>query len=393
MPNGLARPLAAEPRGGRHRRLASRHDEARPVRQARLRALGVDHQHHRGRGVRDAGEICGHGGRGGGEQPRRLVGRGGEHDRIGLDRVAPVERDPSRLDGRHRRTRSHAAGQTGGELVGQPLYAAAGSHEHGAELRPARQLRRRLRPAEEAPLRPFPRHEVRERRLHAQPVDVAGVEAGEQRAHREVGRLVAEPPPQQRTERLVAVALAGLPHEILGGAALPGRGQTRPPEEVADVAGDAERRVLQQRHEAGVGPQVRARRPRDLELDAELPAELDRPRLTSEERVGAGRQRQVADVDAAELAAGPRTGLQDRDVDRWVGLREAVRDGEARDPAADDHDPPSTRRAHPTGTCAMWSRTTWASTSRYSGSALGMRVRANVTPASSAICFASMSRS
>ena len=48
----------------------------------------------------------------------------------------------------------------------------------------------------------------REERAHRQPVDVAGVDAGEQRLGEVVDRLLAEAAPDERADRFVLVAAA-----------------------------------------------------------------------------------------------------------------------------------------------------------------------------------------
>ena len=75
---------------------------------------------------------------------------------------------------------------------------------------------------------------------------------------------------------------------------------------------------------------------------------------------------------------------------RLGGAGEPQGRGETGDAAAHDHDP---RPLGHEDTSDRWSRTTWAKTSTNPGSALGIRVRSNRTPASSAIARASMSRS
>ena len=135
--------------------------------------------------------------------------------------------------------------------------------------------------------------------------------------------------------------------------------------------------------QSAIGPEVGTLRARGHQLagQAELPAEVDRPRLASDERIGPRLEPQVAHLRRPELAAGSIGRLVNGDVD--PGRGQPVRGRQAGDPAPDDVD--ATRKAHLAGTSARCSRTTAASTSRYAGSAFGIRVRSNRVPARSAI--------
>ncbi len=75
------------------------------------------------------------------------------------------------------------------------------------------------------------------------------------------------------------------------------------------------------------------------------------------------------------LPPGRSSGLEHGHIERRVPLDQAVRDGETADAAPDDRDPSAQTR-----TSARWSRTTCARTSRYAGSAFGIRVRAKPMP-------------
>ena len=166
----------------------------------------------------------------------------------------------------------------------------------------------------------------------------------------------------------------------------PGHRNTSP-----NVARDPERRTLRERNQPAIGPKVGAVHAGadELTAQAELTAEFDRPRLASHERVGPGLELKAPDPDMRELAADPVGSLANRHVD--AGVHEPIRRRQPGDAAADDHD--ASGAAHPAGTSDRCSRTTVARTSRYAGSAFGMRVRSNRSPASSASCRASMSRS
>ncbi len=94
----------------------------------------------------------------------------------------------------------------------------------------------------------LPLLQLGERGLDGQVVDVAGVEPGEQRGERTIGRLVTETPAQQRAERFVT-AVPSLPdHEVGERASAAAARQPRPPERVAEVPRDPERRSRRIRH-------------------------------------------------------------------------------------------------------------------------------------------------
>src|SRR4029077_17605142 len=113
---------------------------------------------------------------------------------------------------------------------------------------------------------------------------------------------------------------------------------TGPAEDVADVAGDAERRIVLERYEAPIRPRrgPRAARRPELRRDPELLAERNGPRLACQEGVGARRKDHPAHLDAPQLASRARSRLHAAHLERGVGLPEPVRRGETTHPAADD---------------------------------------------------------
>ena len=129
-------------------------------------------------------------------------------------------------------------------------------------------------------------------------------------------------------------------------------------------------------------------RPRGVERQAEVTAEVHAPGLPRRQRVGARLERQVSHVERRRHD--PAVGVFPFEHDGiGAGTQEVVRGRQPRDAAAHDGDP----AAHASRASARWSRTTSARTSRYSASAFGIVVRTNRIPAPSATAFASMSRS
>ena len=59
------------------------------------------------------------------------------------------------------------------------------------------------------PALPLGLEQPRKQRAHRQALDVAGVDAGEQRLGQVVDRLLAEAPPHERADRFVVVATRG----------------------------------------------------------------------------------------------------------------------------------------------------------------------------------------
>ena len=318
-------------------------------------------------------------------QASRLERRHRQHG--GRD-VASLRHVGERAD---RRPRHDPVAQRGSERIGESFHPTLRLHEHRRGRPAASRAHRGLRSADQAPLRRLPRHQLRERGERGQPVDVPRVEPRQEGCHRHVGRLITQAAAQERTERFLGSVLTFASQQVLSCPAPPGPGHAGPAHHVADVAGDAERRVLQERHQPAIGPEVRTLRARcdELPRQSELPAEVHRPRLARDERVGTRLQTDVPHLHGAELAARTVGRFVHGDVD--AGRGQPVRGRQAGDPAPDHRDPAGHR--HLAGTSATCSRTTSASTSRYSGSAFGMRVRSNRVPACSAISRASMSRS
>ena len=183
----------------------------------------------------------------------------------------------------------------------------------------------------------------RHRRAHAERVGAPGVDAAEQRVDETVGHLVPEPGPHQLADGDVA---ARLPRRRDGrrAARRARRATARPP-----AASGSPGTPMTVR---GGSPTVR---PPTRSADAAEPGctswssrpELGDPRrrlgTTRQEGLGARVDTTAADLQGRELAAERARGLDDDDV--RLGTQEgaqAVRRGQARDPAADDEDAVST---------------------------------------------------
>ena len=173
------------------------------------------------------------------------------------------------------------------------------------------------------------------------------MEPGEERRDRPVGGLIAQAAAEQLAERLLD-AVAALPLEEIRErpCASPPR-EARPPEHVADVARDPERRVAEGGDETGVGPQERARRARRDHRETEVTAERDPPGLPRGERIRAGLQREVADRDGRRDHAAVRDRLLEHDG-FGARLPQPERRGEPGHTAADHGD----AEAHDAGTRA-----------------------------------------
>ncbi len=163
--------------------------------------------------------------------------------------------------------------------------------------------------------------------------------------------------------------------------------QARPPRELLQLGGDAERGGRQGR-EPPFGPRVGAARARLHELETELAAEVGRPGLARDERVRAGLEIQIPDPRRAQAPARPPVALQDGHLERGIRAQQPIRGGEAGDAGSDDDD--AVRHA---AAAARRARTTSASISTKAGSAFGISVRTSRIPASAAMRVASTSRS
>ena len=280
------RPLAADPRARRHRRLAARDHEPRSLRQRGLRPVAVDQEHHAGRRVRDgarspdaAGAV--------GPQRAFAASNAGTASTMALASPRVPERPPAI---RPARRSTHPVAQRRGERVGQASDAALRLHEHRGRAS-------RGGPSASAACDPRIRlpcvashvsssgNVARADRRSTSPA----YKPGEERRHRQVGRLVAQPPAQQAAQRLLDSVLPLAAQQILGGTAPAGPRQAR-----ASGTRRRCRRGSRTAHPWGtaparVGPQVRALRAGGHELSGqpELPAEVHRPGLARDERIGA----------------------------------------------------------------------------------------------------------
>jgi hypothetical protein len=173
------------------------------------------------------------------------------------------------------------------------------------------------------------------------------VEPSEERRDRPVGGLIAQTASEKLAERLLdRVAALALEEIRERPCASPPR-EARPPQHIADVARDPERRVTQGGDETRVGPQERAGGTRWDHRETEVTAERHPPGLPRRERIRAGLQREVADRDGRRDHPAVRDRLLEHD---GLGARlpQPERRREPGDPAADHGD----AEAHDAGTRA-----------------------------------------
>jgi hypothetical protein len=256
----------------------------------------------------------------------------------GIDRLGPVfQLDDTFSDMGHLGSGADTVAEGTREGVDQLPHPPSGPEEQRTGISVARRPLRGLRATDQAPLGPLPRHELGERRRRRQAVDVAGVEAREERGDRSIGGLVPEPAAEQLTEGLL-YAVSTLPlHEIRECPDPPARGQARPSEHVSDVAGDPEPGTGEVRHQPGVRPEESTRGSGGDEAQSEIATERRARRLPGRERVGTRLEQQASHLDGGRdhPAMGARAfehdGIRSRPLQMEGG-------GESRDACADDGD-------------------------------------------------------
>ena len=247
---------------------------------------------------------------------------------------------------------------------------------------------RGLRAADQAPFVALPRARAPgTSRRRAEPVDVAREQPAEERCRSHVGRLIAQAPTHQRTERLLGPsAVCGLRNRSVQRAGAlpapdtPGQRMTSP------MSPGMPNGAPQERDQPAIGPEARALRARVRAAPAARALGTGPPPTACGRRTSPAPRLELETsptVHGAELAAGRARTFEHGDVERRP-LGQPVRGRQAGDPAA----PITTTRPGivispaPPPAC---SRTTSASTSRNAGSAFGISVRSNRAPACSAI--------
>src|SRR4029453_16756338 len=243
---------------------------------------------------------------------------------------------------------------------------------------------------DQAALSALPLDQLRERRERTQAVDVASEQPAEQWSHERVGRCVADPATKQRAELFIPLLPARLLHQVTQRVDPSTPRHPVPAPELPRVDGDPER-TTGKATEPFVRPDERdaGRRSHELASQAEVPRELDRPRLPSDERIRTRVELEVPDSGRADLA--PRLGasFQYHHIHVLRPGDQPVRRGQAGHPSAHDHD----ASAHAAATSPRCSRTIAARARTNAGSAFGISVLVNSIPTSCATAFASISRS
>ena len=149
----------------------------------------------------------------------------------------------------------------------------------------ARGVRCDEEPAQHAAVRPFELDEAREQRMDRQALDIAGVDACQQRLGEIADRLVAEAAPDELSDRLVVVA------RFVGGIKLPRAIRNLPRHENSGVDTSGPRRVGMPRNDAsGSGTSVPPRRTKAVRggsvgeqpvAETELAAQSQQPRASA----------------------------------------------------------------------------------------------------------------
>ncbi len=203
------------------------------------------------------------------------------------------------------------------------------------------------RAADQAPVLLFELGELGEGGLEAERVDVAGVEAAEERLGQALERLAAEAAADEAADGLVrGVAPAG-DDQVEAHAELARPGEEPALREREDAGGDGEDEALRQGVEdaalADVHLAVLLGGAHQAVAQAELPAELDGLRARGDEGVRAAVEHAPVAPLGEDVAAEARPRFEDGDGEGGAprvpaGLEEAVCGGEAGDPPADDDD-------------------------------------------------------
>src|SRR5207244_10210353 len=179
--------------------------------------------------------------------------------------------------------------------------------------------------------------EPREERANRQPLDVAGVDAGQQWLGEIGHRFAAESPPDEATDRLVALVAAPGSPQLRSHPQLAGPREETRPNERAERRRNAEdgrgRERMQPSSALNVGEPWFSRGHEPI-AEPELLAQPDRPGFLREQGVGPGVDREAVDLLAEDDAAGARGAFQDREPD--AARVQLVAGRKAGDASADD---------------------------------------------------------
>jgi hypothetical protein len=177
-----------------------------------------------------------------------------------------------------------------------------------------------------------------EGRQDREPLGVARVDAGQERLPEPLDRLLPEPAPQERRDRLVPATVAARDHQVEAHAELAGPGEEAAAGEGQDPRRDGQHHALGKGMELTSvedvdGPQVGVRGHEPL-AEAELPAEGDALRLLGEHRVGPALEQEAVPRLRPDHPAEPRPCLEQEVGD--LALVKGVGSRQPRDAASDD---------------------------------------------------------
>ena len=172
---------------------------------------------------------------------------------------------------------------------------------------------------------------------HAQPVAVAGVDAAEQRVDEPLEHVVTELRAHQRADRDVVVRSErrrGRMHVHVGSVTMPDARSASRSVGTPSTSPSGSRRSAPSHHTyaADVAGDT------SVAVDAELAAQLEAPRHTGEERVGAVVDQPAGERRRASLPPN-RSAPRGRRLARPAAAGELVRGGQPGDAAAHDRDP------------------------------------------------------
>ena len=217
--------------------------------------------------------------------------------------------------------------------------------------------------ADQAAVLPLQRDELGEGGRDAERVDVARVDAPEQRRREPLERLAPEPPADEAPDGLVARVVPPRQDEIEPHARLARPREERAPGEGEDARGDRQDEALRERVQDAVALDVDLAVPRvgldEPVAEAEVAAELGGLGAGGDERVGPALDDEAVAPLGDDVAAEVGARLEERDGEGRAGAvaagaEEAVGGGEAGDASADDDDavherPGSKGRAYTAG--------------------------------------------
>ena len=335
------------------------------------------------------------------QHARGLVRLGRQDERVGLVGGPARGGDPppsvlARHAGDALLQAHRPRGEPRGERLDELLHAPGEGHEErpAGPARP-RVLRRGLpgrapEGQDHAPLAPLHLEEARHGRRQRQLVGIRGVDARDQRLGDALERLAAEPPPHERAEALVGIA-AARQHQVARHPELARPGEEPRGEQRRQAGRRQQLEALGQRmqaaapdHEGAAEAIVGADQPL---LQAEPPAQGERPRLLGQERIGPALDEKAVALLGLDGAAHPVRALEHGQLERPPllprALDRAVGRGQPGDPRADD-DEPHRVRARSTRSASIAMKSGWS---------LAAGARWKATPAASATRRASTSRS